>query len=57
MAALNALRANLSHDLAVVRASAVWALKQGLVAEDFLSLRADWSTVETDADVLMEWQV
>jgi epoxyqueuosine reductase len=53
--ALSVLQTNLSHDLAVVRGSAVWALKQGLEAQAFEDLRAQYSTLESDADVLSEW--
>jgi epoxyqueuosine reductase len=47
---------SLNDENAVVRGAAVWALKQGLSAEDFAGVRAEYTLSEADEDVQKEWQ-
>jgi epoxyqueuosine reductase len=52
---LNALIGNLEREDAIIRASAVWALRQGLTPERFSALKAKLSIVDCDEGVLAEW--
>ncbi len=51
-----ALLRSLSDESAVVRGATVWALKQGLNADDFANVLAEYALSETDEDVQKEWQ-
>ncbi|ESQ84694.1 hypothetical protein AEAC466_06475 [Asticcacaulis sp. AC466] len=53
--AATALRAGLSDDSAVVRGAAVWGLKQGLSADAFMVLQAQYAHDEADDSVRNEW--
>jgi epoxyqueuosine reductase len=50
-----ALVGNLNDESAVVRGAAVWALKQGLSAEDFANMRSEYLQNETEETVKTEW--
>jgi len=50
-----ALVRNFADESAVVRGSAVWALKQGLNAEDFAGVRSEYLLHEMDESVKVEW--
>ncbi|MDV6332111.1 tRNA epoxyqueuosine(34) reductase QueG [Asticcacaulis sp. 201] len=54
-AAQAALENGLKDDSAVVRGSAVWGLKQGLSADAFTALQAQYAHNETDDSVHSEW--
>jgi len=54
-AARAALVRNLSDESAVVRGAAAWALKQGLSNIDFVVLRTEYESNETDETVKAEW--
>ena len=52
-----ALLRSLSDDSAVVRGAAVWALKQGLSDVEFVALRKDYASNETDEVAKAEWRL
>ena len=47
---------SLTDESAVVRGAAIWALKQGLNADDFADVLAEYALGETDGGVLAEWE-
>ncbi|HTN40889.1 MAG TPA: tRNA epoxyqueuosine(34) reductase QueG [Asticcacaulis sp.] len=48
---------SLNDDSAVVRDAAVWALRQGLSDVDFVALRKEYASNETDEVVKAEWRL
>ena len=47
---------NLADESAVVRGAAVWALRQGMSAEDFANMRSEYLQNEIDETVKAEWR-